>query len=111
MVLARGLAVAIAVIGLISACASQDVGLRQQVDAQATEIALLRATPAPLMGPTSTPTAQPALAAPTAPSAMLRRVAPSVVRIVTESGEGTGFFFQERGEILTAFHVVESPSN
>ncbi|MEV6172114.1 trypsin-like peptidase domain-containing protein [Streptomyces sp. NPDC051954] len=42
--------------------------------------------------------------------AVAARVLPSVVSVVTASGQGSGFVFDERGRILTNAHVVEGSS-
>ncbi|MDO0931651.1 trypsin-like peptidase domain-containing protein [Streptomyces sp. DG2A-72] len=55
-------------------------------------------------------------AAPAAPvasgdlEAVAARVLPSVVSVVTASGQGSGFVFDERGRILTNAHVVNGSS-
>lgn len=72
----------------------------------------------PLLPPTPTATPEPtgtAIPSPTAiPTAtptrtvaqVLRDVAPSIVRVQTKDGEGTGFAAFQTGQVLTAFHVV-----
>ena len=41
------------------------------------------------------------------PAAIYERVAPAVVTITTDLGEGSGFFIDDAGHIVTNFHVVD----
>lgn len=41
------------------------------------------------------------------PAAIYERVAPAVVTITTDFGEGSGFFIDDAGHIVTNFHVVD----
>ena len=41
------------------------------------------------------------------PAAIYERVAPAVVTITTDLGEGSGFFIDHAGHIVTNFHVVD----
>ncbi|MHB1414792.1 MAG: S1C family serine protease [Chloroflexota bacterium] len=97
---------------VLPACSGQDTSLRQQVDAQATEIAQLKATATPSTTPSPVPTATATVAAtPTRSIAvMLREVAPAVVRIRSGDSEGTGFVVFSAGEVLTAYHVIGDAS-
>jgi putative serine protease PepD len=42
---------------------------------------------------------------------VVERVLPSVVNVVTDAGEGTGFIVREDGIVVTNFHVVESAAS
>jgi S1-C subfamily serine protease len=44
-------------------------------------------------------------------SAIVERVKPAVVEIVTEEGQGSGFIITSDGSVLTAYHVVKGASS
>ncbi len=44
-------------------------------------------------------------------SAIVERVRPAVVEIVTDKGQGSGFIITSDGAVLTAYHVVRGASS
>ena len=69
------------------------------------------ATPRPTRRPTATPTPTPTRSPAVVLSEMVKRVRPSVVRIDSEFGSGSGAIFETQGRtayIVTNHHVVDS---
>lgn len=73
------------------------------VSPTATSTSIPSSTPSATSSPTATPTRTAAQ--------LLKAVVPSVLRIRTEDGEGTGFVVFEKGQVMTAAHVVRAASS